>query len=151
MFKKIIEKIYLSFNDNLVSYDSTTKCRSRYYFDNVLNKKYRNRECTVVFIDINNLKYINDTHGHTEGTRIIQETAQVLLNMTCVYDICRIGGDEFVLIGSSHFDITQLHNIQYASYGYCFKSKQDSLQKVLLEAEKYMYRNKKGGKNNEHD
>lgn len=54
---------------------------------------------TVLFIDIDGLKQINDTYGHAEGDAIIRETAQILTQIFHVADIkARIGGDEFVVI-----------------------------------------------------
>lgn len=54
---------------------------------------------TVLFIDIDGLKQINDTHGHAEGDAVIRETAQILTQIFHVADIkARIGGDEFVVI-----------------------------------------------------
>ena len=47
MFKKIIEKIYLSFSDNLVYLDSVTGCRTIFYFDKVLRKKFNIPEETI--------------------------------------------------------------------------------------------------------
>jgi len=53
----------------------------------------------VAFLDIDHLKYINDTFGHVLGTKIIIEVAQALKGGARKYDIlCRYGGDEFLAI-----------------------------------------------------
>jgi len=57
----------------------------------------RNRtECLLMFMDLDGLKTINDTHGHAEGNRAIVEAAEVLRDCFRQSDIlARIGGDEF--------------------------------------------------------
>ena len=55
---------------------------------------------TVVTVDLDDLKLVNDTHGHEAGDRLIIECAQALRR--CVRGepdvIARIGGDEFALL-----------------------------------------------------
>lgn len=54
---------------------------------------------SVLYIDINGLKKINDTLGHPQGDAVIHETAQVLSQIFYLTDIkARIGGDEFVVL-----------------------------------------------------
>ena len=58
-----------------------------------------NNKLTIIFIDINHLKSVNDTYGHQEGDKLIQATSQLLLKILRKSDIiCRLGGDEFLLI-----------------------------------------------------
>ncbi len=53
----------------------------------------------IAFIDIDNLKTINDTYGHCEGDYTIKSIANVLLSSVRESDIvCRYGGDEFLII-----------------------------------------------------
>lgn len=53
----------------------------------------------VCFIDIDDLKYINDTYGHMEGDSLIMTVADILKKSLRRSDIiCRMGGDEFLLI-----------------------------------------------------
>jgi diguanylate cyclase (GGDEF)-like protein len=54
---------------------------------------------SVLYIDINGLKPINDRLGHAHGDAVIQETAKVLGQVFHLTDIkARIGGDEFAVI-----------------------------------------------------
>ncbi|MBM7866497.1 diguanylate cyclase [Heliobacterium gestii] len=57
------------------------------------------KELTVCFVDVNDLKRINDTFGHDEGDRLIKTVADLLQKSLRDSDvICRLGGDEFLLI-----------------------------------------------------
>lgn len=51
---------------------------------------------TVLFIDLDGMKSINDVHGHAEGDRALRDTAAMLEQSFRVSDLlARIGGDEF--------------------------------------------------------
>jgi diguanylate cyclase (GGDEF)-like protein len=53
----------------------------------------------LLFVDMDRLKYINDTFGHAEGNRALAETAQVLRDSFRQSDIVgRLGGDEFAAL-----------------------------------------------------
>lgn len=53
----------------------------------------------AAFIDVDELKTINDTFSHAEGDRAIQTIAKVLLSSIRKGDIvCRYGGDEFMIV-----------------------------------------------------
>jgi len=53
----------------------------------------------VLFIDLDGLKKVNDVHGHAEGSRMIQDTATVLMNTLRTSDVlARVGGDEFCVL-----------------------------------------------------
>lgn len=65
---------------------------------------YSGREISVMMLDINDFKIINDTRGHEEGDRILRQTG-ALLTDTFGEDACyRYGGDEFLVIAP---DITE--------------------------------------------
>lgn len=54
---------------------------------------------TVVYIDIDNFKEINDRRGHGAGDQLLQTIAATLRQVVRSYDlVARIGGDEFVLL-----------------------------------------------------
>jgi diguanylate cyclase (GGDEF)-like protein/PAS domain S-box-containing protein len=55
------------------------------------------KEVLLIFIDVDNLKQINDTHGHLAGDRALVDTARVLRETFREADIvARLGGDEFI-------------------------------------------------------
>lgn len=68
-----------------------------------------NNYITFGFIDMNNLKFINDRYGHLEGDRSIIETASIIKsNLRSSDIICRVGGDEFVIAFSGcHYSQAQ--------------------------------------------
>ncbi len=54
---------------------------------------------SVLFIDLDDFKYYNDTFGHQAGDFILKEFASLISSTTRNVDICvRFGGDEFVII-----------------------------------------------------
>jgi diguanylate cyclase (GGDEF)-like protein/PAS domain S-box-containing protein len=65
------------------------------------------REVLMIFIDVDRLKYINDTWGHLAGDRALIDTARVLQESCREADIvARLGGDEFVALMSVDSDQT---------------------------------------------
>ena len=52
----------------------------------------------IVMLDINNLKYINDTYGHSIGNKYIQGCCNIICKIFAHSPIYRIGGDEFIII-----------------------------------------------------
>lgn len=57
------------------------------------------RPMTLLFIDLDNLKQINDNFGHTEGDRAIADAAMVLKDTFRESDVvARVGGDEFCVL-----------------------------------------------------
>lgn len=61
-------------------------------------RRHKGRGC-VLFLDLDNFKYINDTLGHAAGDDLIIATAGVLREHSRVTDVVsRLGGDEFALL-----------------------------------------------------
>ena len=70
------------------------------------------RAAAVIFADLNGMKSINDLHGHEEGDRALQDTAELLKKACREVDvIARFGGDEFVVFALD-FDPTGLQALQ---------------------------------------
>ena len=59
---------------------------------------YRGHEVTVMMLDLDNFKQINDTLGHAEGDRILKETGKLLADAFGAEHCYRYGGDEFLVI-----------------------------------------------------
>ncbi|HWP59645.1 MAG TPA: GGDEF domain-containing protein [Candidatus Acidoferrales bacterium] len=61
-------------------------------------KRYR-RRLSLLMLDIDNFKQVNDTHGHPWGDRVLARIAEDLQRQTRLSDlVCRFGGEEFVII-----------------------------------------------------
>lgn len=55
--------------------------------------------CALLLVDIDHLKRVNDTHGHSAGDRVIRHTASVLVELSRDNDTAaRLGGEEFALL-----------------------------------------------------
>jgi diguanylate cyclase len=87
-----------------VRIDVLTQIGSRAYFDEKLAEMIRllnryNEPFSLLMIDIDNFKIINDTYGHLAGDRILKGVAFKLKTSIRESDfIARLGGDEFALI-----------------------------------------------------
>ncbi len=67
--------------------------------DNACSDEQFDKPFYVLFIDINALKYTNDTYGHNAGDRLIIKISRGILNAVRENDIvARIGGDEFLVL-----------------------------------------------------
>ena len=54
---------------------------------------------SIIFVDIDEFKPINDRHGHLQGDQVLREMGKLLVqNLRDVDIICRYGGDEFVIL-----------------------------------------------------
>lgn len=84
--------------------DQLTGTHNRRYLyqhlEEIHNFARRNQQpYTVVMIDINHFKLINDTYGHSEGDKVLKKTGLCLKNNCRNFDIVvRYGGDEFLII-----------------------------------------------------
>lgn len=95
-------KFYFLNNDsNELNYDELTGVKSR----KSLSRYLDNEEIhSVVMIDLDNFKSVNDTLGHSEGDNTLRKTGSFLRDICGdVYTPYRYGGDEFVLIPTSRF------------------------------------------------
>lgn len=100
-----IEKAYYQAGiKRLVNIDPLTKVYNRRYFQFYLTKEIeRTRrsedKLTLLFIDIDDFKDINDTYGHVAGDKVLLLTAGVLKESTRSSDLVfRYGGDEFIIL-----------------------------------------------------
>ncbi len=90
----------------MVTTDALTGCRNRRYFDEVIGREVQRHRryhipLSLVFVDIDRFKTINDTLGHDEGDRVLQRVAAFLLrNVREVDYVFRWGGDEFLILMS---------------------------------------------------
>ena len=84
--------------------DSLTGLYNRRYFektliDEVELSKRHDDVCSLLVIDIDHFKKVNDTYGHMHGDTVIKMIAEVMHQRLRETDVlCRIGGEEFVAI-----------------------------------------------------
>lgn len=99
--KRRKKKINLIHNNDKLKYiDAMTSLKNRTY----LNYKIKEWDENVIYpqafvvIDLNNIKYINDNHGHEEGDNVIKKAASILIvNQEANTDIIRTDGNEFLV------------------------------------------------------
>lgn len=88
----------------LAFYDTLTNLPNRRLFNDRLNQTMaasRRSGCygAVMFLDLDNFKPLNDTHGHAVGDLLLIEAAKRLKNSAREMDtVARFGGDEFVVM-----------------------------------------------------
>ena len=85
----------------MVERDNLTNLFNRRCFEEVM-EHYNGKEAekvTIISVDINGLKFINDTLGHLAGNKMIMESARLFTEVFGEYGlVSRIGGDEFGII-----------------------------------------------------
>ena len=99
---KIAELEHVTVVDSL-----TGLYNQRYLYDTLRREDNRsdrfNLKLSLIIIDIDNFKNINDTFGHQRGDEIIKEVAKLLQVMLRGYDFAvRYGGDEFIIVLSQN-------------------------------------------------
>jgi diguanylate cyclase (GGDEF)-like protein/PAS domain S-box-containing protein len=88
----------------LARIDSLTGCYSRRYglelLDRQIKLSHRSKSpLLLTFLDVDDFKTINDTFGHDEGDKVLKESVELFKSTLREVDIiCRMGGDEFLLI-----------------------------------------------------
>lgn len=97
---KTQEKLY-----ELAYYDTLTKLPNRVffkkYFEELIYLNGTNKKITIIFVDLNRFKIINDTWGHHIGDMLLIEVAKrfkTIKSDNC--NVFRLGGDEFVFVAN---------------------------------------------------
>ena len=83
-------------------HDPLTGLANRRFLDKVLHDIPEGRNVTVLHLDLDRFKEINDTFGHAAGDVLLTQAADVL--RATVYEgdfLARIGGDEFVVLSTA--------------------------------------------------
>jgi two-component system cell cycle response regulator len=86
--------------EHLAYLDDLTHLYNTRYLEVVLERELTGgRPFTLLFMDVDHFKAVNDQHGHLSGSRLLVEVARVL--RSCVRDediLVRYGGDEYVML-----------------------------------------------------
>lgn len=169
-------KLILKINDlkKTVSMDPLTGCFNRRALKNILRQSINNahrykRDLSIVMLDIDHFKSINDTYGHLFGDIILKTLSHVIQSFIRQGDsLSRYGGEEFVIVLPETpleiaIEITQrlkwkIENIPFktpsqnminvtASYGVASVSTGDDSESLLSEADTMLYLAKSNGRN----
>lgn len=173
-----IKQISKAFSENLeinllrkIAYtDSLTRLNNRSALDkrvDEISHLVTKEEFLLIAVDMNNLKVINDNHGHHAGDRAIILVGRLLAEkFKKTGDVYRLGGDEFLIIANKSitneigvifenlnedirrgFDFSKVK--PYLAYGYMPFREKDNFEDILREADSKMYLCKEKMKNRE--
>lgn len=129
-------------------------------------------EISLIFLDLDGLKYVNDTFGHSAGDLMITEIIDVTRESIRKSDIiCRWGGDEFIIIMQCEVEVAQksmntitnklkkinkTHKLEFKlalSYGITSLKSDDcnNLDSIISYADSLMYKNKLKKRSSEYE
>lgn len=152
-------------------HDPLTGLKNRRYFAHVFHdecaRSLRRQEAlTLLFLDLDHFKRVNDDHGHHLGDRALQETSRFLKQQCRPYDtIVRWGGEEFIILlratdepAAIHFSERIRRGIQNEldpqlpfsmtiSIGLAQYQDNDTLEALTERADQALYHAKQTGRN----
>jgi len=124
---------------------------------------------TLVMIDLDHFKLVNDTHGHVGGDRVLRQTAEILSRLVFRASdmVARYGGEELAIIlddsgpergarlaeelreamERTEFDLPDCKHRQTASFGVAQGSDTDTAESLIQRADECLYLAKKNGRN----
>ena len=156
--------------ETLASTDSLTGLYNRYKFSELYITSYksmvqRHNNMSLILLDIDFFKKVNDTFGHNRGDQVLIQISHTLLRTLRNIDIiCRWGGEEFVaLLPTAPLDIAKniaekiRTNIEQltidvvgkvsASFGVAEVKEGEKMEDVIDRADKALYLAKESGRN----
>jgi len=110
-FAKHLQNLFITYEEDIQK--EKEKFKKKAYFDNLTGlytryggkfefekmKKEANKKLSILFVDLDNFKDVNDSLGHEIGDKLLQIVANRLKKCVTPSDkIIRFGGDEFVII-----------------------------------------------------
>ncbi len=161
--------------DHMAHHDSVTGLPNRHYFNRCAQelkelRHERESRLALIFIDLDNFKYVNDNFGHAVGDALLISVAERLKSMLRAKDIvARLGGDEFAVLldaPASLEDVVNIAQKMLASLAEPFRADDRELSvsasmgvavmpeggcefgELLSRADEAMYDAKSKGKNN---
>ena len=169
--KTILDKIHLDASRlyYIATHDEKTGLYNHASFKEVfsleLDKAKRGKPLSLIMIDIDFFKKINDTYGHIQADKILLKLAQLLQNQVRKYDVvARFGGEEFfVILPNTKLkkakDVAERLRKSVLANNYLRKYKvkislgiteykeKDNLEKMSKRADAALYEAKKSGRN----
>ena len=138
----------------------------RGFMDNIQGQNPFESAISLIVIDIDKFKSINDTYGHNVGDSVLKELSQVVKEKISEDDILvRWGGEEFIVtVFTKDINITQniaerlreaIENFKFttvnnvtASFGVSLaKNKEETFEEIFEKADKALYQAKQMGRN----
>jgi diguanylate cyclase (GGDEF)-like protein len=116
LYKFAVKEAYLR---RLATVDILTGLPNRRSFHNLLDAAVarsvrRGRAMALLFIDLDNFKYVNDSLGHAAGDELLKHVGAVLKSTLRSEDrVCRLAGDEFTVISGELFCPDDARNIAH--------------------------------------
>jgi diguanylate cyclase (GGDEF)-like protein len=101
----------------IAHFDSVSNLPNRNSFNSqidraLINYKYDLEKFALMFLDLDNFKYVNDTFGHHAGDLLLARVAERLRGSLRQEDyIARLGGDEFAIIMYDFIGISQISSV----------------------------------------
>ncbi len=167
------KEVLLAKNDELENFaymDSLTQIYNRRYINNIIAHAIMQRdrsesELSIILLDIDFFKNINDEKGHTEGDNVLRELTKLIKSQISENDIfARWGGEEFLIaclhtnsndayalaeklrMGIDEEENGHLKNVT-VSLGVASLIENDSIDTLIQRADKALYQSKEGGRN----
>lgn len=153
----------------LANTDSLTGLYNRRFFleklnENIISYQKSNNPFTILLLDIDYFKKINDTYGHLIGDKVLKELAELMYRTCCKRDIiARFGGEEFIiLLSESNIQVAKLEAekirsvVEHAdwrgvsvtvSIGAATYANEDTDISILAKADDALYKSKANGRN----
>lgn len=150
-------------------HDFLTGLSNRNKFMSDLEDMFRQKKpCTIMMLDIDDFKKINDTKGHTAGDDALRQVAARLKEMDCqILTPYRYAGDEFIVILRSNqskivekaaYQMRQVFSKPFLLAGEkskicgsigiaCYPKDTEDMEQLIVCADDAMYKVKKNGKN----
>src|SRR5205085_10363666 len=102
---QVLGNVYqLTRSRDLAMRDDLTKAFNRRFFESYLDEEIERARrygsvFSIIFLDLDDLKMVNNYYGHLTGSRTLQEVAKRILSAVRGLDkVVRFGGDEFCII-----------------------------------------------------
>lgn len=150
--------------------DQLTGINNRRLFDTIINNEIElseksNKPLSMIMLDLDNFKTVNDTYGHSVGDELLRQSAQTVSGIIRNSDIfVRYGGEEFVILMSQTSEdgavllaekiraaleenTSLVAGRQTASFGVAVRMKGESFEDWYKRLDKALYEAKRSGRN----
>lgn len=151
----IYNKKHLLKTESMAVTDALTGVANRMAYKRDIKQisERKNSQLTCIYIDVNELNFINNTYGHAAGDQLLMFVAETLMGEFSDSFVYRMGGDEFLVFTEnlSRDDLVErlktvnekVEEMKYhISIGVKSSNDVSNLEELVSEAEKMMYEEK---------